>query len=256
MLQVLEYNSTKNVRNAYVTEAIAAYKAGVMPDSELDDILNSVGWSDTAKQFVRSRALLQRRMTLAAEAEKYIVAEVASGGMTSDVGLQQLEAAGVEPWYAQLQITLAETKASIHALKVAEAEARRTLLAEQRNLTKAAVAEFQRGVFNLAGLTAALAAIGLDPTLIASIVAVQDATRTGRLRLLYGQLLSPQDARLLEERVAAVGQQTKDQLITLDQALAQLTQLGVDQLDAHALIARWAAALKKSAGSAQLITPP
>ena len=256
MLQVLEYNSTKNVRNAYVTEAIAAYKAGVMPDTELDDILNSVGWSDTAKQFVRSRALLQRRVTLAAEAEKNIIPEVASGGMTPDVGLQQLEAAGIEPWYAQLQITLAETKASIHALKLAEAEARRTLLAEQRNLTRAAVAEFQRGVIDLTGLTAALAAIGLDPTLVASIVAVQEATRTGRMRLLYDQLLSPQDARLLEERVAAIGQQTKDQLITLDQAAAQLKTLGVGQADVHALIARWAATLKKSPGAAQLISPP
>lgn len=255
LLQVFEYNSTKNVRNSYISEAIAAYKAGVMPDAELDDILSSVGWSDQAKQFVRSRALLQRRVTLAAEAEKFIVPEVVAGNLTPGQGLQQLEAAGVEPWYAQLQMTLAETKADIRKTLLAEAEARRQERLRESDLTRAAVAEFQRGVLDDAGLAAALALIPLPPTRVASIVAVQDATRRGKQRWLFGQMLSPEDARLLEERVAAIGQQTKDQLITLDQARAQLDALKVDSLDAQALIARWAAALKKSAGAAQLVTP-
>jgi hypothetical protein len=122
-------------------------------------------------------------------------------------------------------------------------------------LTKAAVAEFQRGVLDQAGLTAALALAGLDPLLIASIVAVQDATRAGRLKLVFGQLLSPEDAKVLTDRVAAIEGQFKKQLLTLDQVHAQLGALNVDQNEANALIARWSAALTATGKYSYLVNP-
>jgi hypothetical protein len=255
MMQVLEYNSTKNVRNAFVSEAITAYKDGVMPDVELDDILTSVGWSDVAKQFVRSRALLQRRVTLAAEAEKFILPEVEQGNMSPATGRQQLAAAGVEPWKVDLQITLATTKASIHKTLLSDPGTRKLEELREKDLTDIAVSEFHGGLIDDLALAAKLALIPLPLTHIASIVAVQNAKRKGNQRVLWGQTLDPQAAKLLEERIAAIAQQTKDQLITLDQAAAELATLKVDPLDANALVARWAATLKKSAGVSQLITP-
>jgi hypothetical protein len=255
MLELLQYNSTKNVRNSYVSELLTAYAKGVVADDELKSTLEGLSWSNDAINLVIQRAALQRRVTLASKVESGVVPLVANGGMTSEQGLQQLEAAGIQDWYANLEITLATTKAEITAVKKAAAAEAKLELARQRNLTRAAIAEFQRGVLDEGGLTAALTALGLDPTLIASVVAVQDATRTGKLKLLYGQLLLPADAKLLMERVAAIEQQYKYLLITEDSAKAQLTTLGVDDHDANALIARWAALIKASTGAPVLLSP-
>ena len=255
MADAIIYKSIANVRNSYLSALIAGYGKGIIADQELSDALTQFNFSAEAKQYVTAHVLILRREVLATEAEKTVVPLVANGNITPDEGLQQLEAAGVQSWYAELQITLATTRATIHAAKLEAAAERKAELARQRNLTRAAVAEFQSGAIDEAALTAALIALGLDASLVASIVAVQTATRQGRLRLVYGQLLSPADAKLLTEKVAAIAQQTKDQLITLDQARAQLAALSVDQAEAEALVARWAATLKKSPGADVYQTP-
>jgi hypothetical protein len=226
-----------------------------MADAELRQSLTDLGWSNDAVNLVIQRAALQRRVTLAQKVEQQIIPLVAQGSITSDAGLQQLEAAGVQPWHAELDITLATTKATIHAAKLEAALEERELRQTQRNLTRAAIAEFQSGTIDGAALTAQLVLIGLPASLIASIVSVQEATRVGRARSVYGKLLSPADAKLLTERVAAIAQQYKDTLISAAVAEAQLKQLGVDAADITALIARWAASLKKKPGSAVLLPP-
>jgi hypothetical protein len=255
MLDLLQYNSTKNVRNSYISEAQAAYKVGVVGDTELDQILQSVGWSTDAIDLVKKKGALQKRVQIASETEKLVTLEITQGQMAADVGLQVLEGAGVQDWYGQMIVDLAGERANITAAKKQAAATLKAELAQQRNLTKAAVAEFQRGVLDQAGLTAALVAIGLDPALITSIVAVQDATRAGRLKLVFGQLLSPEDAKILTDRVNAIEGQYKKQLITLADAQAQLAALNVDQNEANALIARWAAALTATGKYAYLVNP-
>jgi len=254
-LEVLERNSTRNVRNSYISEALTAYGQGVMSDSELDEVLSSVEWSDTAKQLAKSRALLQRRLLLAKEVEQQITSLVATGGMTPAMGEQQLEAAGVQSWLASLKITLAETKASVAALKRAQSEEHKLEVERQRNNTRTAISRYQAGTIDEEGLTAALALIGLDPTLIASIVSVQSALRAGRMRMVYGQLLSPEDAKVLTDRVSAIESQLKQTLITVDLARAQLASLGVDTKQADALLARWAAVISPTAKAPQLLSP-
>src|SRR6267154_2038882 len=243
LLELYEYNSVRTLYSALITEAEAAYRHGVVSEDELQQIVADAGWSDRAWQIIKSKVLLQRRMTLASEIEKQVTTFVAAGLETPDDGFRALEAAGVQDWYAQLVLTLAADKAAVHQSRIDASNARREELARERNLTKAAVAEFQRGFIDDAGLTTALAAIGLDPTLVASVVAVQNATRTGRLRLIFGQLLPPEDAKVLSDRVAAIEGQFKKQLITFDQARTQLQGLGVNAPELDALLSRWAAAL-------------
>lgn len=255
MLTLLEYQSTKTLRNSYIAELETAYKDGIVSDAELRDVLGGVGWSDTAVALVQSKVALQKRTVIAKEIEKLVTLEVAQGYMTTDVGLQTLEGVGVQDWYGNLIVNLAAERAAISAAKKEAAAEAKIELARQRNLTKTAVAEYQRGVIDTGALTAALLALGLDPTLVASIVAVQDATRTGRLRLVFGQLLSPEDAKILTERVAAIEQQFKRELLTLDQAKAQLAGLNVDTPEIDALVARWAAALAAVSKTAYLVNP-
>jgi len=255
LLELYEYNSVRTLYSALITEAEAAYRHGVVSEDELQQIVADAGWSDRAWQIIKSKVLLQRRMTFASEIEKQVTTFVAAGLETPDDGFRALEAAGVQDWYAQLVVTLAADKAAVHQARIDASNARREELARERNLTKAAVAQFQRGFIDETGLTTALAAIGLDPTLVASVVAVQNATRTGRLRLIFGQLLPPEDAKVLSDRVAAIEGQFKKQLITFDQARTQLQGLGVNGPELDALLSRWAAALTAASKYAYLVDP-
>lgn len=255
MLDQLEYNSTKNVRNSLIGQAETAYKQGVIGDDEMHQIVIDAGWSDAAWQLVKQKILIERRMTLASEVEKQVIPLVANGNITADAGLQQLEAAGVQDWYAQLVITLATTKAEIHAAKLEAAAEAKLERERQVNLTRAATSEYQRGVLDLPALGASLLAIGLDPTLAASITAVQDATRAGKLRFMFGQFLTPEDAKVLSDRVAAIEGQFKKQLLSRDAAAAQLSGLNLPDDQVAALLARWAAALVATGKYSYLLSP-
>jgi hypothetical protein len=241
MLSVLQYNSTKNVRNSYISEALTAYGDGVVSDTELNQILTSQGWSDDAVTMATNRALIMRRVKLATEVSSQVVSEVAAGLLTAEQGLQALEAAGVVDWQAQLKITLATTKAELQAARKAASAEAKLELTRQRNLTRAAVAEFERGAINAEALTAALAVLGLDPTLIASVVAVETAKQAGKLKFVYGQFLTPQNAKVLTEKVAAYEAQFKAAQIDLATVTNALASLNIPDAQAKALIADWAA---------------
>lgn len=240
--QAIVTRSLQQTRQALVHKAITAYGQGVVDDTELQQILTDSGYGKAASKLVMQDALLERRITLAREIESFIVPEVTQGLLTHAQGVQALEAAGIQPWQADLKATLADTRAALTQARKAAAAAHRLALERQRNLTRAAIAEYERGVLDDAGLTAALVALGLDPTLIATIVAVESAKRAGRLKLVYGQLLDPTAARILTESVAALETQFKKQLIDEATVRAQLAALKLDPLEIEALVARWAAA--------------
>jgi hypothetical protein len=242
MLDAFEYNSTKNVRNAYITAAETAYGRGVISDDELDQIITDAGWSDVARDLVKKRVLLARRTELAHEVETQVTQLVAAGLMDAETGVQQIEASGVQEWLARLKVTLAETKATLQAARRAASEERKLEISRQRNLTRAAIAEYERGVIDELGLTSALTLLGLDPTLIASIVAVQSAARAGRLKFIYGQYLTPDAAELLRQQVAAVHEQRTKELIGDIGVVTALRALKLPDSEITALLSHWAAA--------------
>lgn len=241
MLGILKYNSTKNVRNSYISEALTAYGDGVVGDSELNHILTSQGWSDDAITLATNRALIMRRVKLASEVSAQVVPLITAGLLTPEEGLQQLEAAGVVDWQANLKITLATTKAELQQARKAAAAEAKLELTRQRNMTRAAVAEFERGVLDAGGLSADLIALGLDPTLIASVIAVETAKRAGKLKFVYGQFLTPEDTKILTEKVSALEAQFKAKLIDDAQLAAQLAALNIPDAQSQALQAQWAA---------------
>lgn len=159
MLDTFRFKSLSNVRNAYVAAAIAATGKGVMGEDELTQIMTNVGYGKPAQLLVQQHALIMRREQIVTEAESQIVFMVAAGVMTPDDGLHQLETAGVQPWRAQLKITLATTRADVHAAKLAATAEKKAELARQKNLMRIAIAEYQQGNIDEAGLTAALLAI-------------------------------------------------------------------------------------------------
>jgi hypothetical protein len=255
MLDVLLYNSTKNVRQTYVSALQTCYQHGAMSDQELSDSLNALGWSTDAVNFVIQTAALHRRVTLAQKVEAQIVPLVAAGNITDVQGLQQLEAAGIQEWYADLEITLATTKATILAAKLEASAAHRKVVAEQRAGVKAAIAQFEDGVFDAAGLAAALVLIGTDPVVVAATVATEEARLAGRQKILYGQTLTAQQARVLSDTVNAIITQMKKELIDPATAYAQLKALGLDDPELNAIFARAAASIAALTKHGILIDP-
>ena len=241
MLGILQYNSTKNVRTSYIQEALTAYGDGVVGDSELNQILTSQGWSDDAVTMATNRALIMRRVKLATEVSSQVVSEVAAGLLTPEQGLQALEAAGVVDWQANLKITLATTKAQLQAARKAATAEAKLETTRQRNLTRAAVAQFERGTIDAEALTAALLALGLDPTLVASVISVETAKQAGKLKFVYGQFLTPENAKVLTEKVAAYEAQFKASQIDLATVTNALASLNIPDAQAKALIADWSA---------------
>ena len=93
----------------------------------------------------------------------------------------------------------------------------------------------------VAELEAALIATGLDPQLAALAAAIAAARQSGTLVHVDGLLLKPAAAQLLRERVSAVENQFKKQLITDAQAIAALNDLEIPAANRDALLATWAA---------------
>jgi hypothetical protein len=242
MYHTIEVRSLQQTRNALVTVALSAYGKGVVSDAELQQILTDAGYGAKASALVKQHALINRRVTLASESESFVVPEVTAGLLTPAEGAQALEAAGVQPWQADLKMTLAQTKQALVAARKAAAAQHQLQIKRQREETRVAIASYETGAVDDAGLTAALITIGLDPVLVGSIVAVEAAKRAGRLKLVYGQLLAPKDAKVLTEQVAALEGQFKKQLIDEASLRAQLAGLKVDGPEIEALVARWAAA--------------
>jgi len=95
----------------------------------------------------------------------------------------------------------------------------------------------------------------MHPLLALSIVIREEALLLGHQRWVFGTLLPEAQADLLRDKVAAVGQQLKDQLITLSTAQYQLEAYSVPIPQIRALTAKWSASLKKAPGAAVLVDP-
>lgn len=110
---------------------------------------------------------------------------------------------------------------------------------------KTAIADFRNGTINAVALEAALLAANQDPLVSTLTVATEQAIEQGRLKFVYGQILTPEQAKVLSDQVAALAAQATHQLIDPSNAQAQLQALHVPQAEITALLARWFASKVK-----------
>ena len=107
--------------------------------------------------------------------------------------------------------------------------------------TSAAVASYRTGTLDEAALSAALIAAGVDSEIAAFIVTVQVERRQGAITFVYGRELPRTEALVLKEKVSAIEDQFKKQLITDADVYPALAALNIPDANAKALIATWAA---------------
>jgi hypothetical protein len=108
---------------------------------------------------------------------------------------------------------------------------------------RAAMKRFTSGGSTAVELTAELIATGLTAIQTAAWLELAQLQKAGGLRWLYGRQLSPGDATLLRQRVAALTDQFKRLQITEQQYHDQLAQLGLGPQWVEALEATAAAAI-------------
>ena len=241
----VEVRALQAVNQAYVQEAVTGYADGVVGDQELAQILTDAGFGQTAASLVTKRALLARRIKLAQITESFVVPEVTGGLLTAPQGTNALEAAGIQPWLADLKIQLAETRAALNLNRKELAAEAKLNLQRSRAAARTSIADFRNGTINAVGLEAALLAAQQDPLIAGLTVATEQAIQQGRLKFIYGQLLTPEAAKVLDQQVSALASQATHQLIDPTSAQAQLQALNIPQPQVTALIARWFASQTK-----------
>ena len=254
LLAAINRNSTKTVRSQYLTAAVRSAELGTMTPADLDGVLTSLNFSDDAKSWVQLTVATRKLEQLAELYRKSISEAYRYGQITDDQYVPALEAIGIgaadaQAHYAIDSIALRGRTALAAAKAESRLEASRT-----RAATQAAVAAYRTGTFDEAALSAALIAAGVDPAIAAFIVTVQTERRAGPLTFIYGREIGRAGALVLKEKVAAVENQYKKQLIDDAAAAAALVTLEIPTANANALLADWAALKTKPTTTGELLS--
>jgi hypothetical protein len=241
LLPALELASTKNVRQQFLAAVVRSAELGTTTPAELDQELTLLNFSDDAKHWVQLTVATRKLQQLAELYRKSISEAYKYGQITDQQYVPSLEAIGIaradaEAHYA-IDSIAKSGKAAAAALKAEERLAAQRMRAE----SNAAIASFRAGATDAVALEAGLLAAGMDPVVSGFVVAMETARQSGNEIFVYGLLLPRKDAVLLREKVTAVEDQFKKQLIDDAAARAALAGLGIPAANALALIAAWAA---------------
>lgn len=241
MMPVLEWNSTKNVRQQYLAAAVRSTELGTMTPADLDGVLDDLKYSDDAKGWVQL-TVATRKLEQLAELYRKSVSEAYAFGQITDANyVSSLEAIGIGEADANAHYAIDSIKKHGKDLLAAQRAEAHLEAARTRAAVQAAIEGFKTFTLDAAGLEAALLLAGLDPAIATYSVTTQELRRDGVKVFLYGLELPRAAAVLLRANVSALETQTKDLLVTPQEALNRLNGYGIAPDIAFALVAKWSA---------------
>ena len=237
----------------YLVASVRSTELGTMTPAELSQVMTDINLTQDQQAIVQLTVATRKLEQLAELYRKSISEAYRYGQITDDQYVPALEAIGIgaadaQAHYAIDSIALRGRTALAAARAEARLEASRT-----RAATAAAVASYRTGTLDEAALSAALIAAGVDPEIAAFIVTVQTERRAGPLTFIYGREIGRSGALVLKEKVAAVENQYKKQLIDDATAAAALAELEIPTANANALLADWAALKTKPTTTGELL---
>jgi hypothetical protein len=247
LLPLLEFASTKNVRQQYVSAATRSTELGTMTPDELTGVLNDVNYSPDAQAWVQLTVATRKLEQLAELYRKSISEAYRYGTITDAQYVPSLEAIGIGAADAQAHYAVDSIAKTGKAAIAAEKAAARLAAKQMSAAGKAAIAGYRSGTLDAAALEAALLIAGFDPLVASFSVTVETLKREGNVIYVYGVSLPRSQAVLLREQVSALGVQVKAQLVTPAAALQALAGYGVPATNAQALVAEWAATVTPAA---------
>lgn len=245
LLDLLEQNSTKNLRGKYVDALLHAAERGTMTLADLDSHMNSLNFSALAQNYVHLTVSIRKLDQLLEIYRKQVTILYETGQLADADYVPTLEAAGIAAADAEAHYGVDSSKLRGKVLlqqeRAAAGEARRL----QAVAAKDAEEQFMTGHIDALALGIALAAAGVPPLMVPHLVEIFVARKGGNQVYVFGKPIDRKDEALLREQVAAVEEQTLKKLITPPQALQALATLGIPQPNAEALVSRWAAQADK-----------
>jgi len=253
LIAAAPYLATASQRNSYISALEAAYVAGLYADSDLQSAVQNAETITDLETLVLLRAKVQKLVaeTKALEAE---YSTLYKAGLLDDATFRNnLASIGLQPDMVNTVAARAEAQANatLQRKTIAQAAAlARTTAAQER---KAAMKNYAAGSIDAAALLAALVATGLTPVQAAAWTDLAALQLAGSLRWVYGLQLQPNAATLLRERVSALSDQLKRQLISNEQFTAALTALGIPAKYINSLQAQ--ANALAAAGKLATLTP-
>lgn len=241
MLDALELNSTRNVRQQYLAAAVRSTELGTMTPQELTDSMNQLGFSQDAQTWVQL-TVATRKLEQLAELYRKSISEAYKYGQVSDANyVPSLEAIGIGAADAQAHYAIDSiTKQGRIAAAALKAEER---LAQQqlRASVKTSIAQYRSGAIDGVALEAELVAAGLDPIVASFTTELEALKLNGNEVYVYGRELPRAAALVLREQVSALATQTRAGLVSPADALTSLAALSIPAANAQALVAQWAA---------------
>jgi hypothetical protein len=258
MLRAAPYLATQPQRTALRSEIEKAAAAGLIDDTDMLNRIDAAEHDTDRNSLIVARVKLEQLQKFAADLENEystlwqagLIDEVTYRADLAGIGLQQWRVDGLTArGEARQAATLARQEAA-----AARALAKATTAAER----KVAIQNFLAGNINAAELAAALILTGLTPIQAAAQVDLAVLQKEGKPRNLYGMSLSGDAASLLNDRVRALLDQRKRNLISDQQFTDGLRNLGLSSHFINALRAQADATLtpKKEAYVVPVETSP
>jgi hypothetical protein len=223
-----------------------AFERGTITEQEFLDSLQHAAIPDGAQDLVNMTARYRKIRQLATLYIESVETAYQYGQITDAQFVPLLEQGGINEADANAHYAIASAKKHGREMQAAEREAAREAAAVQRLAIQTAIAGFMAGTLDAAGLSAAILLAGVSATQAALLVTLTTLRKQGKQRLLYGLLLEPSAAQLLQEQVNEVHLTFTKGFIDYDGALAALQNLGITETYAEPLVNVWDLALSSS----------
>lgn len=232
------YLATQTQRAALRSAIEASYEAGLLTDGDLTSFMDSAEHNTDRNALILAAMQGKKHLALAKELEASYTALHEGGISDQPTYRAQLEGLGFQPDKVNALIAVAEAKLTVTAKRQADA-AQRVLVRETAAAErKAAIENFKRGTIDTAALAAALIATGLTAVQAAAWTDLAVLQKAGAQRWIYGLMKTPAEATLLAQRVSALLDQRRRELIVGSQLVKALQDLGIPSNYQNALLAR------------------
>lgn len=245
LLPALKRSSEKNVRQQYLSAVVRASELGTLTDAELDAALHELEFSDEAAHWVRKTITTRKLEQLTELYRKSVSVAYEFGTVTDADYVAELEAIGINQADAQAHYSIDSAKKHGKEARAAAAAAVREQHFIDRAAWAAARAEFHGGILDTITLAARFAAANMPAAAIPFAVELETLRVKSNKHYVYGAFVTPSQAILLREQVAALKEQRIKGLIDDSTALAQLASFNVPDKNAADLVAEWAAQADK-----------
>jgi hypothetical protein len=245
MLPLMQLNSTKAVRQQYLSALIRSVELGTDTMDHLTAAMNTMKFSDDAQFWVQETVNERKIQQLAELYRKSVSESYQLGTLTDQQYVPALEAIGINEADAQAHYAIDSIKKQGKIAAAALRAEERLAARQQSAAMRVALAEYAIGATDAVVLEASLLAAGVDPTIATYAVNLAIAKRTGSQVLVYGLELPRHEALLLREKVAALKEQALKKLSQPPASLATLANLGIPDTNAQALVSEWDAQANK-----------